>query len=220
MTVLAVSSCKIRFEKQGKKITKEVKIKPFEQLYAGGGISIEYTKGDHYSLTVEGNETEIKHLNVKQTGDKLYLTASDSEKNTIHIGCRSYFVLKLVAPSINSIQLEAGCSFQTESELRADSMNIVTESGSLLNLYTLRCKKVQCETSSGSLANIMQLTAEDISIETSSGSSFTSTLSNCGHVKANASSGSSIELKGNARSIEQDEDSGASISIQNLKTNK
>lgn len=226
--VLMLGSCNIRFERaskhNGPKVEKNYEIKPFQSLEVSAGVGVVFKMGDEYGMIVEGSEEEMKRFEIVQKDGVLSLSRKSDMENVIHMGSSSDelypITVTLVAPAFSKLSLSSGGEFFMKDTLVVNNMTIDITSGGSLVMNKFQCDRFQCNLSSGGEGVIAGLKAQNITIDTSSGASFHAKLHNCGDVKASASSGSSIELDGNARSIEQDESSGASINIEDLKISK
>jgi hypothetical protein len=226
ITALLFFSCGLdsnfkKIDGNGNVVTKNRDVKEdFKSVSASNGLEVIIEQGVDKAIIVEADDNLQQHIKTEISGGELKITAD------VNIGSGSKKVFVRM-PTIEKIASESEASVTNKNVLRAETLDLSSESGSSLNV-TIEAERVNCESSSGSGIKIngtanklytksasgssidaKKLSAKEVTSEASSGSS--TTVNAVESLSADAASGGKIRYTTTPEELNQQSDSGGSV---------
>ena len=133
---LCVVSCQ-NHPTQVKVNNQEVAMAPFENIDAGGEFTIIYTQGDGYSVSVEGDEKQVKALIINAESNTLSIYPNDklNDKSLIKNAMTNLKDVKIhvKSPTLEKLEFGGSGAFLIPNKLTVNNLYIdKTGSGNLL----------------------------------------------------------------------------------------
>lgn len=194
----------------------------FTKIEVNRGIEVIVEQANETEIEVEADDNIIKHITTKVENNVLVITTDES------INSSDSQTVRVKMPTITSIESTSGSNIKSKNTLRGTQLKVDSNSGSEIELQleydavtaestsgseislTGKALKLDTSSSSGSEINADNLISNTIVCDASSGSS--TSVHPLLSLKAKASSGSSINYKGNPKTVNEEESSGGDIS--------
>lgn len=106
-------------------------INPFEQLSISGTMNVFIKQGEKYHLQVEGNESDLENIEVRQTDNALYVGIKKKPGFTFISKKVDVFIS---TPTISEITLNGSVNVATENEFHVDLLKITSNGSGNANL--------------------------------------------------------------------------------------
>jgi len=194
----------------------------FTKIDVNRGIEVILEQTNEVEIEVEADDNIIKHITTKVENGVLVISSDES------IDSSEAETVRVKMPVINGLDSSSGSSISSKNSLKGTSLSVKATSGSKIEA-TIEYDSVSTDSSSGSEITIagkaLKLTTDsssgseikadnllsnDVVSDASSGS--TTTVYPLVSLKATASSGSSIDYKGNPKTVTENESSGGEVS--------
>ena len=126
------SSNRETIEGNGKLVTREVPVKSFDALKAGGVYELKLTQGDKESVKSEADENLQEMFTVTNDGSKLVI---DTRKlNNKNLKTKNKMRVYVTFRNIKSLEVTTVGNMQSESELKFDNLELNAKSVGNVNL--------------------------------------------------------------------------------------
>lgn len=126
------SSNRETIEGNGKLVTREVPVKSFDALKAGGVYELKLTQGDKESVKIEADENLQEMFTVTNDGSKLVI---DTRKlNNKNLKTKTKMRVYVTFRNIKSLEVTTVGNMQSESELKFDNLELNAKSVGNVNL--------------------------------------------------------------------------------------
>lgn len=174
----------------------------FTGIEVSSGLSAYVTQGSEASITVEADDNLLPLITTEISNGilKIYSKKNLQNGSSVHV----YVTL----PQVSLLHAGAGSLLESKTVLKADALELESNSGSELKVTT-QATSVQCSSGSGSSMELKG-TATSITASSGSGSSLNAKELKVHEANAEASSGSSLSVSP-AKYIKARASSGASI---------
>lgn len=242
--VMMLGSCRVVTEEDlGKKLKKEITVKPFEEIFVQGGVEVKFTQGDSVSVVVEAPEKIWDEVSVVSDGKTLSVIPRDEKKRDENKivwdwGSSSFVTVYVTAPTLTNVTVLGSGDCTVNGLLETDSFTAQLSGSGDVKVSQVKCRKAElgvmgsgdmevgmleagsCEVGvvgSGDLKTKLHGTAETGVTVTGSGDAKV-TFVDCGHVKAQVTGSGDIELTGNVQKLDKSVTGSGDIDVSRLKT--
>ncbi|MDE7024958.1 MAG: DUF2807 domain-containing protein [Paramuribaculum sp.] len=181
-------------------ITRTINVKDVSEIECSRAVTVLYEQGPSTSVTLSAPSDIADLVIVESKGATLHCTV-DQE---YHIkNGMDRVVVTVVSPSVTSFEATTAGTIKAQNyiNLDKDEIDIETTTAATVIINKINCKALDCNSSTAGTITVTDITCHDM-------------------VKANASTGSSINLSGNATTIDFDASTGANINASKLSANE
>jgi len=113
-------------EGNGKLVTREISVQPFDALKAGGVYELKLTQGEKESVKIEADENLQELFSVSNEGSKLVIDTKKLKNKNLKT--KNKMKVYVTFRKINSLDLSTVGSVQSENELKFDKLDLDAKS--------------------------------------------------------------------------------------------
>ncbi|MGL2967034.1 head GIN domain-containing protein [Flavobacterium sp. XGLA_31] len=194
----------------------------FTKIDVSRGLTVTLERDDNYKVEVEADENLQNHITTRTENGTLFIS---TDENIDEASAKNVHVKM---PTLTAIEASSGSSVSTYNTFKGTDLFVKSSSGSNAEL-TIEFDNIKCETTSGSSLTVKgkalqlktasssgstidagQLLVNDVIAEATSGSNIN--VHPIVSLNGKASSGSSVDYRGNPKTVTKEETSGGSVS--------
>lgn len=200
------TSCIRKKQDNGKMLTKEIKVTPFQDLFLMGNATVSLIPGDTFKVVVRGKEKFVKEVTMKVENGVLIIDEKDHNvggKGELSFGNFNFSDYRaevyVTMPTLRNIRQEGNSDIHIVKPMKGDSVMFDIQGNSSINIAELTSKTFKLNIDGNSSVNVEALTADRTNVGIFGNSSMDINFVNAGDAQIGIEGNAFVSLRGTTK---------------------